>query len=443
LTKYSIVIECQNLVNQSGTGIATYARNLASEVTKLGHRASGLVGLHSKPVSNNTILNEVLFHDSANANEKRRSPALKLQLATAWLHGNPFGARAHRIESSSVVIDNNQSTVGKDMRDIYGVHQLPHRARFHFMRYGSFLNVKGLDGINLLHTTHPVALKAKGTPLICTIHDLIPLRLPQTTLDNKKYFYDLIKEVTRQCDRIATVSEHSKRDIMSIFNVPEERVINTYQSVEVSPEIVSMDESELAQQLESQFGLGLGDYFLFAGAVEPKKNISRIIDAHAASGSNRPLIIAGRLGWQFEGDVERMKDERFRTFKIEGNTIRAVQSVRHLNYVPRQSLLMLMRGARALVFPSLYEGFGLPVLEAMALGTPVITSCTSSLPEVSGDAALMVDPYDVGAISSAIRTLDADHDLCQDLGKRGVKQAELFSSENYRKRLTELYKGVI
>ena len=108
-------------------------------------------------------------------------------------------------------------------------------------------------------------------------------------------------------------------------------------------------------------------------------------------------------------------------------------------YVPFAQLVSLIRGAKAAVFPSLYEGFGLPVLEAMLLGTPVIASNTASLPEVAGDAALMVDPYDPRAITQAIRTMDADADLRADYTKRGLKQAECFSAERYRARLKDVY----
>ena len=277
---------------------------------------------------------------------------------------------------------------------------------------------------------------------MCTIHDLIPLRLPQTTLDNKKYFYGLIDALVRKCDRIVTVSEHSRRDILNFFKIPEERVVNTYQSVAVDPTVASLSEDEVARRLE-QYGLEHRGYFLFVGAIEPKKNVSRIIEAHAASASKYPLVIAGRPGWQFEADLKLIKDERFRSFQLSDNVVRQVRTVRHLNYVPRAALMLLLRGARALVFPSLYEGFGLPVLEAMALGTPVITSTTSSMPEVSGDAALLVDPYDIGSISTAIRQLDDDAGLRREMGEKGLKQADKFSPENYRARLSALYTGLL
>ncbi len=111
----------------------------------------------------------------------------------------------------------------------------------------------------------------------------------------------------------------------------------------------------------------------------------------------------------------------------------------HLDYVTVRLLVDLIRGARALVFPSLYEGFGLPVLEAMQLGTPVVTSRTSSLPEIAGEAALYVNPYDIVDIAKAIKTIAADRDLRAELSRRGRQQAALFSVERYRERVADLY----
>src|SRR5262249_7268887 len=116
---------------------------------------------------------------------------------------------------------------------------------------------------------------------------------------------------------------------------------------------------------------------------------------------------------------------------------------RQLPYVPFELLVALIRGARALLFPSLYEGFGLPVLEAMMLGTPVMTSNVTSLPEVTGDAAILVNPLDVEDMTRAICKLDSDADLRADLATRGPKRAELFSPENYRERVAALYRRVI
>ena len=169
----------------------------------------------------------------------------------------------------------------------------------------------------------------------------------------------------------------------------------------------------------------------------------RLIDAYAASGSRRPLVIAGGIGWLNERDQERINDPRFTNWRIEEATIFRHERVRRLTYLPLAQLVTLMRGARAVLFPSVYEGFGLPVLEAMSVGTPVMTSNITSLPEIAGDAALLVDPYDVPDMTRAIRRLDNDADLLAELSVRGPLQAAKFSMDAYRDRLGALYGRIL
>jgi glycosyltransferase involved in cell wall biosynthesis len=220
----------------------------------------------------------------------------------------------------------------------------------------------------------------------------------------------------RKADRIVTVSEFSRRDLISVFKIPEERIVNTYQSVSLPASVTALSADEVARHLEHCFGLEYRNYFLFVGAIEPKKNVKRLIAGYAASGTNRPLVLAGGLGWQFEDDVVAMKDERFQRYRVVDGLIRPERSVRHLNYVSRIDLAILLRGARALVFPSLYEGFGLPVLEAMLAGTPVITSDSSSLPELAGDAAEYVASLD--SLAAILNQLNSDRNMMEDWLKK-------------------------
>ena len=182
------------------------------------------------------------------------------------------------------------------------------------------------------------------------------------------------------------------------------------------------------------------EYYVFVGAIEPKKNIGRLVDAYAASGSPHPLLIIGDLGWMYDRDVHTIDAERFYSQVQRNGRLVVERSVRRIPYLPLSQLVSLVRGARGLLFPSLYEGFGLPVLEAMMLGTPVITSNISSLPEIADDAALLVDPYDVDEIANAIRAFDRDSDLRTELSERGLKRAAFFSPKAYESRVAALYK---
>jgi glycosyltransferase involved in cell wall biosynthesis len=253
----------------------------------------------------------------------------------------------------------------------------------------------------------------------------------------------MIRDLCRHADHIVTVSEFSRQDIIRFTGIEEQRITNTYQAVQLPAHLLAREESEVVRDLEALFGLDYRGYFLFVGALEPKKNLSRLIDAYSASGVDGPLIVAGGLGWMYESDLEKIGSEQFLTYELDGNRIRPRRRVRRLAYLPLDHLVLLLRGAKALLFPSLYEGFGLPVLEAMTVGTPVMTSNVSSLPEIAGDAALLIDPYDVDAMAEAIRRLDADHDLCRELTARGSARAREFSPERYAARLDLLYEQLL
>ncbi len=268
----------------------------------------------------------------------------------------------------------------------------------------------------------------------------MPLRLPYTTLDNKRIYYRLVQQLARRGDHIITVSEASKRDIVSLLGVPEERVSNTYQAVDIPARYAQKPLSDVKSEIEGTFGLGYQRYFLFFGAIEPKKNVGRLIEAYLASGVQDPLVIVGKKAWKSEEELRLLfENEHVRYLLTRDGVTERRYRVQQVDYASFPLLVSLIRGAKAVVFPSLYEGFGLPALEAMLLGTPVLTSNTSSMPEVVGDAAIKVDPYDVRALVEGLRALDTDADLRGRLAQAGPGQASLFSPERYRVRLRDAY----
>jgi glycosyltransferase involved in cell wall biosynthesis len=289
---------------------------------------------------------------------------------------------------------------------------------------------------DLAHWTYPLPLRVPGAVNLFTVHDLVPLRLPYTTLDNKRRYLALLRTIARTADHLVTVSECSRRDIIEITGIAPERVTNTYQAVDIPAGYRATAEEQVAREVEGAIGAGYKDYFLFWGSIEPKKNIGRIVEAYMASGLTTPLVIVGAQAWRAEGEL-RLLDALANGKPAKGDVRRG--RVIQLPYAPFGLLVSLIRGAKAALFPSLYEGFGLPVLEAMLLGTPVLCSNTSSLPEVAGDAAIAVDPYDTAAIAAGLRALDADAGLRADLTRRGLAQAAHFSPERYRARLAALY----
>jgi glycosyltransferase involved in cell wall biosynthesis len=290
-----------------------------------------------------------------------------------------------------------------------------------------------------MHWTCALPLRAPGRANLYTLHDMIPFRLPFTTLDNKARSLSLCREIAATADRIVTVSEHSKTDIVRILGIDEARVAVTYQSVDIPAALTARPDGEVAREVEGVFGLGWRSYFLFFGAIEPKKNLARVIEAYLGAAVAAPLVIIGGKAW-LEADETRLLYPDL----VQGRTLtegrwRRADRVRVYDYLPFSLLVSLIRGARATLLPSLYEGFGLPVLESMLLGTPVLSSTGGALPEIAGDAAVLVDPYDALAIREAIIALDADESLRDELSRRGRLRAETFSPETYRQRLAELY----
>ncbi len=437
---HSVLLEGCNLMLSQGTGIATYARNLNEAVRANGFASDVLVDINRRLDRRDPVLNEVSLFD---ATPPQTSPALEfLRESTRWAVGMPLGIRATNVQVTGAVADSLSASFAS-FDGVFAATGLDRSARHHFARHGKRAWITVEHKPSLFHATQAIAIGVQGCPNIYTVHDIVPLRLPFTTLDNKKYFLNLMRHLCRTADHIVTVSEFSKQDIIKLFGIDENRITNTYQAVHLPAKVLGWSTDQVVSIVEHSFQLPYQEYFLFVGAIEPKKNISRLIDAYAASGSKRPLVIAGGLGWQYERDVEKIEAERFLKYQIVDNEIIQRRQVRRLPYVPFEFLVALIRGARALLFPSLYEGFGLPVLEAMMLGTPVMTSNVTSLPEITGDAAILVNPLDIEATTEAIRKLDSDDDLRAELAARGAKRAELFSPERYRDRVAALYRRVI
>jgi glycosyltransferase involved in cell wall biosynthesis len=437
----TVLYECRSQVVASGTGIATYAHTLAQVAREIGYRAEALADVLTPIDGADPLLAEILM-SNAEVLANRRTPGRILRELLDEVVGAPFGVRPVSLKRTGIVVANGSDPFA-GFSTIHAVRRLFNVAHAHFLRYRRALRVTLENAPSLFHATHPTPIRVNGCPNLYTVHDIVPMRLPYATLDNKRNFMRIVSHLAATADHIVTVSEYSRKELLQFFKMDEGRITNTYQGITFPPESLARSDDEVADEVDTLFQVAKGEYFLFYGALEPKKNVSRLIDAYAASRTQRPLLIAGGLGWQYASDLEKIEDERFRVWRIDGNTITMERRVRRLPYVPRDQLISLIRGARAVLFPSIYEGFGLPVLEAMQLGTPVMTSNVASLPEVAGDAALLVDPYDVADMARAIRTLDKDEALCRELACRGLRRAELFSPAQYATRIAELYRRLV
>ena len=421
-----------NLALPRGTGIATYTRLLASIVHDLGYETGIVYSSPGRPPKN-PLLREISFFDYRG---DKKVPILReIWDGLTDQVRSPFGIKPSPLNLSGVVVTDQFEARLASSQNLFVARNLFANARRYFSWSGRFTDLEFDEPPDILHCTYQLPIRAKGACNVYTIHDLVPLRLPFTTLDNKRQTYRMLRKIGGEADHIVTVSEHSRRDIIELLGVDEKRVTNTYEAVEFPREFVERPDDVVAEQLRGSFGLTPKNYLLFYGALEPKKNVRRLIDSFMLSAVDIPLVIIGAGGWGNQAEAKWLSDMR----EEERAQSREKRRIHHFEYVSVPMLVTLIRGARAVLFPSLYEGFGLPVLEAMRLGTPVVTSRTSSLPEIAGDAALYVNPYETDDITRAIKTITADADLREELVRRGRAQAELFSVERYRQRIAALY----
>lgn len=428
----TVCIDGWNLALPKGSGIATYGHNLLTSLKTLGVETQVLYGPPGAR-SGVDFMNEIALVDAS-------APRIK----SGWRRATTtvlsrFGRSAFHVPLTdqitwpSGVVRRPDAEHLWASRDLFNLSQRAFRTYRTFTPIGFEVAATDVSAPDVLHWTCPMPLFARQAINIYTIHDLIPLKLPHTTLDDKRTFHALCVEIARRADHLITVSETTRRDVIRMLGVDPAKVTNTYQAVSIATDDPRTDD-DVADELERVLGLEWKGYFLYFGAIEPKKNLSRILQAYLASKIETPLIVVAGRGWLAEEDAALLAE-------ITAPDRTRSTGVRRLEYLPVAMLRALIKGARATVFPSLYEGFGLPVLESMASGTAVLTSDGGALGEVAGDAAVMVDPMDVDAIRDGFLRLDGSPQLRAELQERGRIQAQRFSPEVYRERLQSAYKS--
>ena len=439
MTGKRILIDGYNLGMATGTGIATYARGLAATATCLGHEVDLLYGPATLAI-----------------NEKRRTNASARAPAQPWsrvpialwrglrqISRLGRSVRVEEIPSNAVGVLGLLTQAPPPHDRLYAAPSLFEVAHIYYWATGRFLEITAPTKPDIVHWTYTLPMRVLGAKNVYTIHDLVPFILPGAVRMNRGRFHALTKQIVREADHIVTVSEHSRQDIIRLFDAPAERITNTYQSVELPAEGVKRAIDDVRAEVERAYGLPFGEYFLYFGAIEPKKNVARLIQAYLRSGIESPLVIVGKLAWDCAAEKKLLRDDLLRFPAPGGSGPQARRGLKHIDYMPRDSLVALIRGAKAVAFPSLYEGFGLPAIEAMLLGAPVLASTGGSLPEVCGEAALLIGPHDVEALSAGLRRLDEDRGLRQSLSEKGRLQAARFSQAAYADRLAQLYRSLL
>ena len=286
---------------------------------------------------------------------------------------------------------------------------------------------------DVFHAPHYVLPPAIRTRAVVTIHDCIHLMFPQYLPNRAAYAYAKASmwSAVRRSHRILTVSESSKRDIIHFFDVPAAKIVVAYNGIDerfgavpAEPDIARVRER---YQLNHRF-------VLYVGNIKPHKNLVRLIEAFAA--------LRGRMFEDLKLLIIGDEISKLPALRLAVHKHKLHKHVRFLGYLPDETLAILYRLAAVFVFPSLYEGFGLPPLEAMASGTPVVTSNVSSMPEVTGDAAILIDPYNVESIAAGIERVLNDPALSDALRAKGIARAREFSWERSVARTREVYQEV-
>jgi len=428
-----ICIDGYNIALPRGTGIATYGKALLEANKARGATCEILFGPAATRSASN-LVNEAALVEPASAPARlKRLQRLRRDVDTAT---SRFGRTAWPIKATHQVRWRDRADPPADQ--FWSAPHLYNRANRCFKHYNTLtplLFEKSEKPPSVMHWTMPLPIWARNVPNIYTIHDLIPLTAPFTTLNNRAEYMTLHKKIIRHADQFAVISQKTKEDLISIFGVHEDRITTTYQSVYIPDSVLDTKDSDVCEEIRSTFNLDWKSYFIHFGAIEPKKNLGRIVEAYLSTGSQSPLVVVGSRGWLDEDETALINQIK----RIGGAS---AERIYLYEYMSRRMLLNLIRGAKATFFPSLYEGFGLPILESMALGTPTLTSKDGATAEVAGEAALLVDPYDVDSIASGMRALDADTDLLTALSERGKARAKVFNAQAYAERLDTLYARV-
>lgn len=284
--------------------------------------------------------------------------------------------------------------------------------------------------LDLLHSPDFIPPARLRTPCVITMHDLAFWLYPRFLTKESARYYGQVDRASRQSSHIIAVSQNTKQDAVRLLGVPDDKISVIY---EAANEIYRPSDRAAAQRhVASRYGVS-GEFILHVGTIEPRKNLPTLLQAYRrvrdAYKLEIGLIIAGGKGWLWD-EVDTLTRQLGLTGKVlfPGN-------------VPRDELVHLYNAARLFVFPSFYEGFGLPPLEAMACGTPVVVSNTSSLPEVVGDAGLLVDPNDAEAWAAEICRVAQDDKTWREMREKGLRRAGLFSWERAARETLDVYRN--
>ena len=286
------------------------------------------------------------------------------------------------------------------------------------------------DGLDLFQTSYHPAPRL-NVPTVLTVHDVRLVRMPETYHWARRLFLKFVMPASlRRASRIITGSVDTKNDLKSFFGLPDEKIEICH--IPLSAHFESVKDEGILGSVRAKYRLPRR-YILNVSKIEPRKNIKRLIEAYAAVRHRFDvnLVVAGKADAKFGSLYEGLKQ------------LGGPEGVLFTGYVDDADLPALYSMAEAFVYPSTHEGFGIPLLEAMACGVPIVTSNVSALPEIAGDAAILVDPFDVRSIAEALERLLGDPGLGEELTARGRERVSRFTVRGAAERIVEVYKNLL
>ncbi len=287
------------------------------------------------------------------------------------------------------------------------------------------------DHVDILHQpcfSAPVFYSGK---IVVTIHDLIAIKFGQDIpLYSRQFFGKWMPFSYRFADRIIAISEHTKKDIIDILKIPEEKITVIYEAADEACKYVA--DQKIIDSVKSKYGIS-GNYLIHIGTINPRKNLEFLIKVFSEvvkKHHDLKLVITGKKGWYYEGLFKLVEE-----LSLKKNVI-------FTGYIEDDEKPALYTGAKIFLFPSLYEGFGLPILESMACHTPVISSNTSSLPELIGDAGIKISPHKKDQWVQSINKLLANEEYRQELVAKSLVQLKKFSWDKCAKETIKVYEDL-
>ncbi len=316
--------------------------------------------------------------------------------------------------------------------------QLPKNFSVKVIPFPKFWTQLRLSWEMMWHPVDVLFIPASALPLwhpkksVVTVHDIAFEIFEGIYTGFMNYYQKFVARfAVRRAAKVVSVSEASKKDLVNIYHTDPNKITVTPLGLD---SIFKPMSYEVVQPVLDKYDLVYQKYVLFVGTLQPRKNIERLVDAYQQirkeNHIEEKLIIAGGRGWLYEPILKKIK-----TAGIDG-------SVKYLDYLPKEDLPYLYAGAKLLTLPALYEGFGLPPLEAMASGVPVVVSNLSSLPEVVGDAGVLVDPNSVDSIADGLLKVLNDNNLRQQMIAKGLERSKLFTWENTARKTLQVIESL-